>query len=65
MITQNTAIRVRVIAANETVESLAEDIAHAIEAVGYEVIEVSRSYPLREPEENKSRVYITAIPEGR
>lgn len=62
---QNRTVRLRVIAASEIVEELADQLSQCLEACGYEVLEVSRSYPLREPEEDKSRVYITAIPERK
>lgn len=57
-------VKVRVIAAHNLVEDLAEKIAETLESNGYEVIEYTQRYPLRSPEEFRSRVFVAAVPKG-
>lgn len=55
-------VKVRLIAPDEEAQDLAAMIAEALEKEGYEMIEWTTSYPCRPPDEDKSRVYLTALP---
>lgn len=54
-------VKIRVIAEGERVNELAERITKTLEEAGCEVIEWTNPYPCREPDLNKSRVYLTAV----
>ncbi len=54
-------VKVRLIADDSRVEALAEKVVRTLEEDGLEVIEWTSPYPMRPPEESKSRVYISAV----
>lgn len=54
-------VKIRLIAEGERVEELAGRITKTLEEAGCEVIEWTSPYPCRAPDENKSRVYISAV----
>lgn len=56
--------RVRVWAASHDVQRAADDVLSAMQARGYQLVEVSTPYPCRPPQQNDSRVYITLIKSG-
>lgn len=61
MANSDNVVNVRLIAIPQLVTAMADKVTELLEGQGYEVIEQSRAYPMREPEEGKSRVYVTAI----
>lgn len=54
-------VKVRLTAAAADVQDIAAKLAEVLEAEGYELIEWTTSYPCREPDEDKSRVYLTGL----
>lgn len=57
-------VKVRLVAPEDEAQDLAATIAEALEKEGYEMIEWTTSYPCRPPDEDKSRVYLTALPKA-
>jgi len=55
-------VKIRLIAGVGRAEDLSDKLVDVLEEEGYEVIEQSRPFPCRPPEEDKSRVYISAVP---
>ncbi|MHB0922661.1 MAG: hypothetical protein ACYC3H_01680 [Bellilinea sp.] len=55
-------VKVRLIAGHDRVKAMAEQMVDNLEKTGYEVIEWTSPYPCRPPEDDKSRVYISAVP---
>jgi hypothetical protein len=53
-------VKVRLTADGANVETVADLVVDALESEGYTVVEWTKPYPCRE-EEDKSRVYITAL----
>ena len=58
--TDKRLVRIRVIGLAEMAEPLAEKIVALLEFDGYTVLEWSKPYPCRQPEEaDKSRIYVS------
>ena len=55
-------VKIRLIAGHGRAEDLADTLVNVLEEEGYEVIEQTTPYPCRPPENDKSRVYISAVP---
>jgi hypothetical protein len=53
-------IRIRVIAADELLQEVAQKISDALEAQGFEMLEWSDTYPCNGPDLDKSRLYLMA-----
>jgi hypothetical protein len=58
-------VKIRLTASDEDVQDIAARIAEDLEGEGYELIEWTASYPCRPPDEDKSRVYLTALPKAQ
>ena len=52
-------VRIRIIASHATVDGLANVLVAAMEQEGFEMLEWSRPTVCREPDEDKSRIYLT------
>lgn len=59
--TVGNAVKLRVVASEENVKRVAEVLVDALENEGFQVIEWSQAYECREPDEDKKRVYVTAL----
>lgn len=55
-------VKVRLIATEERLKEIAEQVVNSLESAGYEVIEWTSPYQCRPPESDKSRMYISAVP---
>ncbi|HBA90891.1 MAG TPA: hypothetical protein DCZ08_03655 [Anaerolineaceae bacterium] len=55
-------VKVRLIAGQSKIETIADQMVDVLESAGYEVIELTSPYPCRPPEDDKSRIYISAVP---
>ncbi|MFA5836206.1 MAG: hypothetical protein WC837_04535 [Bellilinea sp.] len=55
-------VKIRLIAGHGRAEDIADKLVSTLEDAGYEVIELTSPYPCRPPEDDKSRVYISAVP---
>lgn len=58
---KNNLIRVRVMAPHDEVEDWAGKMVDALESNGCEVIEWTRPYRNNPPEDDKSKIFLTAI----
>jgi hypothetical protein len=54
-------VKVRLMVAATDAQYIAAKIAEVLEGEGYELIEWTASFPCREPDEDKSRVYLTGL----
>lgn len=54
-------VKIRLTAATTDVQDIAAKVAEVLEVEGYELIEWTASFPCREPDEDKSRVYLTGL----
>ena len=55
-------VKVRLIAGQGKIQAIADQMVDVLEGAGYEVIELTSPYPCRPPEDDKSRIYISAVP---
>jgi len=61
MATDGKLVKVRVMAAPESAEAVAQTISDALQEYGYDVLELSKPYPCKAPMDDQSRVYVTAL----
>ncbi len=54
-------VKIRIVADDEAAQRLAADIMQTLNRAGYSLIEWTESIPCRPPEEDRSRVYMTAL----
>lgn len=57
-------VKIRVEAKTRESEKMATVIVEVLEKLGYEVIEWSRPFPMRPPDETRARTYVGAIRKG-
>jgi hypothetical protein len=53
--------KMRLIGDPETAKAVADLVVDMLEEAGYEIIEWSPAYPCKAPEEDRVRVYVTAM----
>ncbi|HLA99549.1 MAG TPA: hypothetical protein VJL34_13940 [Anaerolineales bacterium] len=55
-------VKIRLMAGHGKITEVADKLVGVLEGAGYEVIEWTSPFPCRPPEDDKSRVYISAVP---
>lgn len=55
-------VKVRVITDTDDAQRVSERVVQALEEEGFQVIEWTEPIPCKPPDEDKSRVYLTALP---
>lgn len=54
-------VKLKVVLSPGEAEGFSDDLVNLMEKRGYEVIEVSRPFPCKDPDEGKVRVFLTGV----